>query len=240
MGHILYNELTKMIEPSLLCLQRCLQVSNSVTIILGGSCAFSDGALSYFNCTYILHFKSTQEVYFKLFNFSFKGFKLAMLTDKIGGENVEISHDGGGGKVCGGNPVPLESILQDGGGHGGPRYNCLHRRVPATGPVGQPLTAGPVEHPISGAISNTAPTGGAGGKLQGRTGLGGVSLGDPVGCQQGLGFIMTQLAGLLANLTGQGLPVLAGDAAGVGGNVAQLGSDATADLEAGHRIEGRR
>lgn len=51
---------------------------------------------------------------------------------------------------------------------------------------------------------------------------------------------MTQLAGLLANLTGQGLPVLAGDAAGVGGNVAQLGSDATADLEAGHRIEGRR
>ena len=115
MGHILYNELPKMVEPSLLCLQRCLQVSNSVTIIFGGSGAFSDGALSYFNCTDVIKLKSIEEVSFKILNFSLKGFKFAMLVDKIGGENVEISHDGGVGKVGGGNPVPLESILQDGG-----------------------------------------------------------------------------------------------------------------------------
>jgi hypothetical protein len=91
-----------------------------------------------------------------------------------------------------------------------------------------------VEYPIGGAISNPAATGGAGGKLQGCTSLVSVCLSHSVGGQQGLSFIIPKLAGLAANLTGQGLPILTGDAAGVGGNIPEAGGDGAADLEASH------
>ena len=128
-------------------------------------------------------------------------------------------------------------ILQDGGGHGGPRYKPSHRRVAVTGPVGQALTAGPVEHPISWAIGHPTAAHGPGSQLQRRTGLLSVGLSYLVGGQQGLSLIIPKLAGLAANLTGQGLPILASDAAAIGRNVTQAGSDGATDVEAGHRIE---
>ncbi len=128
-------------------------------------------------------------------------------------------------------------LLKSTGWEGAPkgsRNNTSHRRVPVTGPVGQPLTGCPVEHSVSWAIGHPTAACGAGGQLQGGTGLVSVCLSHSVGGQQGLSFIIPKLAGLAANLTGQGLPILTGDAAGVGGNIPEAGGDGAADLEASH------
>lgn len=134
-------------------------------------------------------------------------------------------------------------LLKSTGWEGAPkgsRNNTSHRGVDPLGPLHQPLTAGTVKYPVMGAISHPSPATGGCGHLKGRPCSVSVGPGCPVAGQQGLGFIIPELARLAQDLACQLQPVAVGDSAIGGGNKAELGGDAAADVKAGHRSRNRR